>query len=166
MRGPGALRVARRAAALAAAALLPAAPAAAQRAAAAAPAPAAHAAGRAPAGPAAAPATAPRAARALARGETLAVADVDGPGAERLVGWTTRRVIAAGEPLRAPAVAPPVAVKAGDPVALVYQAEGLTLRLKGTAAGAAPVGGRVPVRVDTRRRFEGVVVAPGVVRLP
>jgi flagella basal body P-ring formation protein FlgA len=130
----------------------------------------------APAAPAAAPAlaaqapaaAAPRAARPLARGQTLAAADIDAAGgdARRLVGWTTRRVIAAGEPLRAPAVAPPAAVRAGDAVALVYQADGLSLRLAGTAATDAPLGGRVAVRVDTRRRFEGVVTAPGVVRLP
>ncbi len=131
----------------------------------------------APAAPAAAPAlaaqapaaaAAPRAARPLARGQTLAAADIDAAGgdARRLVGWTTRRVIAAGEPLRAPAVAPPAAVRAGDAVALVYQADGLSLRLAGTAAADAPLGGRVAVRVDTRRRFEGIVTAPGVVRLP
>lgn len=121
--------------------------------------------------PAAAPA--PRAARPLARGQTLAATDIDaGAGATgtgdaaRLVGWTTRRMIAAGEVLRAPAVAPPAAVRAGDAVALVYAADGLTLRLNGTAAADAPLGGRVAVRVDTRRRFEGVVAGPGLVRLP
>jgi flagella basal body P-ring formation protein FlgA len=51
-------------------------------------------------------------------------------------------------------------------VALLYQADGVTLRLAGTAATDAPVGGRVAVRVDTRRRFEGVVAGPGLVRLP
>jgi flagella basal body P-ring formation protein FlgA len=111
---------------------------------------------------------APRAARALARGHTLAAADVDGPPAEaaRLAGWTTRRVIAAGEVLRAPAVAAPAAVRAGQSVAVVYAADGVALRLHGTAAADAPVGGRVAVRIDMRRRMEGVVEAPGVVRLP
>jgi flagella basal body P-ring formation protein FlgA len=143
------------------------APAAALAAVLAAAAPAARA--QAPARPAASTlGTSPRAARALARGETLAAADIDAAGADgvRLVGWTTRRVIAAGEPLRAPAVAPPAAVRAGEPVALLYQADGVTLRLAGTAATDAPVGGRVAVRVDTRRRFEGVVAGPGLVRLP
>jgi flagella basal body P-ring formation protein FlgA len=120
----------------------------------------------------------PVAARALGRGQVLTADDIayaPAPAHARLPipdsrlpapGWTTRRVIAAGEVLRAPAVAPPAAVRAGEPVALVYQAEGITLRLAGTAAADAPVGGRVPVRVDTRRRFEGVVAGPGVVRLP
>ncbi len=112
----------------------------------------------------------PRAARALARGEALASADIAAPAgdttAPRLVGWTTRRVIAAGEALRAPAVAPPAAVRAGDRVAVVYQQGGIALRLAGTAAADAALGGRVPVRVDVRRRFEGTVTAPGVVTLP
>ncbi len=112
----------------------------------------------------------PRAARALARGESLAAGDiVAAPGdtlAPRLVGWTTRRVIAAGEVLHAPAVAPPAAVRAGDHVAVVYQQSGVALRLAGTAAADAALGARVAVRVDTRRRFEGTVTAPGVVTLP
>jgi len=127
---------------------------------------ASDAAAQAPVGTAAG--AAPRAARPLARGQTLAAADIDAAAgdATRLVGWTTRRMIAAGEVLRAPAVAPPAAVRAGDAVALVYAADGLTLRLNGTAAADAPLGGRVAVRVDGRRRFEGVVAGPGLVRLP
>ncbi|GJG86563.1 hypothetical protein tb265_17440 [Gemmatimonadetes bacterium T265] len=116
------------------------------------------------------PASAPRAARALARGEALAAADIDAaPGdtlAPRLVGWTTRRVIAAGEVLRAPAVVPPAAVRAGDAVAVVWRQGGVALRLAGTAAADAALGARVAVRVDARRRLEGTVAAPGVVTLP
>ncbi len=126
----------------------------------------------------------PVAARALARGQVLTADDITfapapRPGAGAAArpvpaprspvpgpGWTTRRMISAGEVLRAPAVAPPAAVRAGEPVALVYQADGITLRLAGTAAADAPLGARVPVRVDTRRRFEGVVAGPGLVRLP
>ena len=115
-------------------------------------------------------AAAPRAARPLARGESLAAADiVAAPGdtlASHLVGWTTRRVIAAGEVLRAPAVTPPAAVRAGDHVAVVWQQAGVALRLAGTAAADAALGSHVAVRVDTRRRFEGTVTAPGVVTLP
>ncbi len=115
-------------------------------------------------------ASGPRAARVLARGEALAAADIEAaPGdtlAPRLVGWTTRRMIAAGEVLRAPAVTPPAAVRAGDRVAVLWQQGGVALRLAGTAAADAALGTRVPVRVDARRRFEGVVTAPGVVTLP
>jgi hypothetical protein len=38
--------------------------------------------------------------------------------------------------------------------------------MSGVAASAAPMGGRVKVRLDARRRLEGTVVAPGVVQLP
>ena len=112
----------------------------------------------------------PRAARAMARGESLAAADIAAaPGdtlAPHLVGWTTRRMIAAGEVLRTPAVSPPASIRAGDRVAVVYAQGGIALRLAGTAATDAPLGARVAVRVDTRRRFEGIVTAPGVVTLP
>ena len=112
----------------------------------------------------------PRAARAMARGEALAATDIAAaPGdtlAPHLVGWTTRRMIAAGEVLRAPAVVPPASVRAGDRVAVVYAQGGVALRLDGTAATDAALGMRVAVRVDTHRRFEGTVTAPGVVTLP
>lgn len=127
------------------------------------------------------------AARAIPRGTVLTADDIEVRGAasssrlaprSSLVGWTTRRVIAAGEPLRAPAVAPPAgaavtapastsgsAVSAGQPVAVVYRDAGVELRLQGVAAQAGAVGARVGVRLDARRRLEGTVVAPGVVRV-
>ena len=115
----------------------------------------------------------PVAARALARGLTLTadhIAAVDGKGGSALcalrsalVGSQTRRLIAAGEPLREPAVAPPNVVAANAPVAVVYRDTGIEVRLKGVAQNAAPLGGRVTVHVDVRRRLDGVVVAPGVV---
>ncbi len=121
----------------------------------------------------------PVAARALPRGHVLAAEDIapapqspPGSGSRSpvrgLVGWTTRRMVAAGEPLRAPAVAPPDAVRAGQPVAVVYRDAGLELRLAGTAAASAPVGQRVAVRVEhggRTRRLEGTVVAAGVVAI-
>ena len=57
------------------------------------------------------------------------------------------------------------AVAAGQRVAVLYRDAGVELRLAGVAAGAAPMGGRVQVRLDARRRVEGTVVAPGVVQL-
>ena len=115
----------------------------------------------------------PVAARALVRGQTLTADDismVDAKGGSALcalrsalVGSQTRRMIAAGEPLREPAVAPPNVVAANAPVAVVYRDTGIEVRLKGVAQNAAPLGGRVTVHVDVRRRLDGVVVAPGVV---
>lgn len=124
------------------------------------------------------------AARDLPRGHVLTAADIRQGGARpeprdarnaTLVGWTTRRVITAGQPLREPAVAPPAAASAitpGQRVAVLFREAGIELRLAGVAAGAAPLGARVKVRVDPTsragqpRRLEGTVVAPGVVQLP
>jgi flagella basal body P-ring formation protein FlgA len=119
-------------------------------------------------------ATYPVAARDLARGEVLALTDIvpvsspasaDEDAADSLVGWTTRRVISAGEPLRAPAVSPPNLVKAGDTVQAIWRGKTIELRIAGTAAGSAALGERVLVRVDARRRLEGVVIGPALVQL-
>jgi flagella basal body P-ring formation protein FlgA len=124
--------------------------------------------------------SAPVAAHALPRGHTITAADVAWIAADSLarlgpartdargasvVGATTRRVVAAGEPLRAPAVVPAVAITAGDRVAVVYRDAGIELRLQGTAVNAAAVGGRVTVRLDNRRRLTGTASAPGVVQI-
>jgi flagellar basal body P-ring formation protein FlgA len=122
-------------------------------------------------------ATYPVAARDLARGEVLAAEDIDrvalsedvakrADGATvSLVGWRTRRVISAGEPLRPPAVSPPDLVRAGEPVEAVWQGRSVVLRVSGTAAGSAAMGERVLVRIDARRRLEGVVIGPALVQL-
>ena len=107
--------------------------------------------------------------RPLPRGTVLAADDM-APAAPNAsgaapVGWTTKRMIAAGEPLRAPAVAPPDAIRSGQPVDVVYSDGAIRLRLKGTALNAAPVGARVAVRIDARRRLEGVAVGPSTVQL-
>jgi flagella basal body P-ring formation protein FlgA len=112
----------------------------------------------------------------LARGVALTAADIDtvvtderrASGVERRAewpapGWITRRVMRAGEPLRAPAVAPPPLVAGGARVTLVWEVDGLRLTREGTALGAARRGERVLVRVDATRRFAGIATAPGVV---
>lgn len=118
------------------------------------------------------------AARALARGEVLGAQDITWidtvavRGAARdgevavAPGWITRRVIAAGEPLRAPAVAPPPVVRANELVELVVQRGGAQLTVRGRAARDAAAGERVTVRVDAARRFDGIAEAQGRVRLP
>ena len=112
------------------------------------------------------------AARDLARGETLALEDMTTAPAPAgaaspasVVGWTTRRVISAGEPLLPPAVSPPDLIRAGDPVEALWRGRTIHLRVKGTAAGSAALGERVLVRVDARRRLEGVVIGPALVEL-
>ena len=132
----------------------------------------------------------PVAARALARGEVLTAADIaffadtvrevrertraagawgtTASAAPVGAGWVVRRAIAAGEPLRAPAVTPPDAVRYGQPVRVVYRESGLAITISGTAVADAPVGARVAVRVESAgraRRLEGTVLAPGLVQL-
>lgn len=105
--------------------------------------------------------------RDLPRGVALEPADVTGPAdvTADVIGWVTRRVIAEGEPLRHPAIAPADIIRSGDAVQLVWSEGAVEIRLSGKALGSAAVGETLLVRVDTQRRFEGIAEAPGVVRL-
>jgi len=80
-------------------------------------------------------------------------------------GWVTRRMIAAGEVLRVPAVEAPAVVAANQPVELLYMNENVRLTLRGTAVRRGSVGERVTVRTEQGRRVEGTVIAPGRVRI-
>lgn len=117
-----------------------------------------------------------RAARDLPRGVTITAADlawadtlVWGPplreDAADLEGWTTRRVITAGERLAPPAVAPPIWVRAGDDVRLIVVRGSLELVMPARAAGSGAAGERVAVRASTGRRLTGTITGPGVVRV-
>ena len=110
----------------------------------------------------------------LARGVVLTASDVDTvvvPAAAHgartappgVVGWRTRRVVRAGEPLRRPAVEPLPLVARGSRVTVVWETGGLRLTREGTAVGAADLGERVVVRVDGARRVTGLVAGAGTV---
>jgi flagella basal body P-ring formation protein FlgA len=107
----------------------------------------------------------------LARGVALTAADVDTvvtadaphPTPHALDGWLTRRVIRAGEPLRAPAVEPPPLIARGARVTVVWETAGLRVTREGTAVGAAHRGERVVVRVDGLRRLAGIATDAGTV---
>lgn len=126
------------------------------------------------------------ASRALARDVTLTPADfgyalaTDTPtrttpptvpalepaaASDTLVGWMTRRVIAAGEVLRTPGVTPPQLVRSGDIVAVTYSADGVTITMRGRATRSAALGERITVRMDNQRKLEATVVAVGRVRV-
>jgi flagella basal body P-ring formation protein FlgA len=119
------------------------------------------------------------AARALARGDTLAAADValrdtvirwqwNGvpPDTVRPApGWVVQRPIAAGERLRPPGVIPPPVVRAGTTVTVEYRDGPVRLRLAGIATNSAPLGAPVGVRLDPTRRLDGIAVAPNLGRL-
>jgi flagella basal body P-ring formation protein FlgA len=80
-------------------------------------------------------------------------------------GWVTRRVIAAGEVLRAPAVEPPTAVSANQLVAVEWVDQNIRLTMRGVATRNAPMGSRVSVRMESGRRVETTVVGAGRVRI-
>lgn len=119
--------------------------------------------------------TAPVAARGLKRGQAVAASDVveetrvvwgpprDDDGEAVQVGWVTARIIDKGDELRRPAVRPPLAVRSGSPVQLVWRRGGVALRVAGRAAGSAAMGEDVLVRTESGERLQGRVVAPGVV---
>jgi flagella basal body P-ring formation protein FlgA len=116
----------------------------------------------------------PVAAHAIARGTTLTADDIefrDSSTRTRIdssrvaPGWTTRRTIAAGEVLRAPAVEPPIAVGANQSVEVEWTEQNVRLTVRGVAARNASLGERVPVRTESGHRIEGTVVAVGRVRI-
>lgn len=121
----------------------------------------------------------PVATRDMARGETVSANDFRmldttmvwrwngvAPDTTRAItGWTTRRAIASGELLRAPAVAAPSAVTGGSTVSVIYQDGPVRLVLTGVATNSAPLGAAVGVRIDRARRLDGIAVGPNTVRL-
>lgn len=120
--------------------------------------------------------TEPIAARDLERGVILETADIrhrpsvrwGPPVRDALVaetGWETQRRIRTGEPLRPPAVELPLAVRAGDPVTVEFVRGPVLISLSGRAAGSGRIGEAVSVRTGTGRRLDGVVTAPGRVRI-
>lgn len=118
-----------------------------------------------------------RAARDIARGTTLRAADIvvdtlvrwgapAAPAEPGVEGWVARGAIVAGALLRAPAVAPPVAVRAGDTVQVVWRGAGVVASARGRAGATVSEGEAVPVRLDNGRRIEGRAVGGGRVLIP
>lgn len=119
------------------------------------------------------------AARALVRGETLQVGDIVTmdtsivwrwnsitPDTTRaLPGWVTRRNIALGEVLRAPAVMPPPVITSGTRVTAIWQDGPLRVVVTGIATNTAAIGAPVGVRIDPTRRLDGIAAGPNIVRL-
>ena len=118
----------------------------------------------------------PVATHQIARGATLTASDIElrdstmRSGApidttDVVPGWVTRRVITAGEILRAPAVEPPNLVTANQSVAVEWVDQNIHLTLRGTATRNAAIGTRVTVRMESGRRVDGTVVGAGRVRI-
>jgi flagella basal body P-ring formation protein FlgA len=117
------------------------------------------------------------AARDLATGGTLTAADLrpatitmwgapSRDDATAAPGWEIRRPIAAGEPLKRPAVAPPPLVTAGGPVTLEWVQNGVRVTLGGVALHAARAHETVRVRLDNGRAVRTArVTGPGAAAL-
>jgi flagella basal body P-ring formation protein FlgA len=114
------------------------------------------------------------ASHALARGAVITVDDIiykdstvraAGDSSRVAPGWVTRRMIAAGELLRAPAVEPPNVVLANQAVDVEWKDQNVALTLRGIVTRSAAIGDRVTVRTESGRRFEGTVIASGRVRI-
>jgi flagella basal body P-ring formation protein FlgA len=80
---------------------------------------------------------------------------------DRLIGWTTRRVITAGERLGVPAIMPPQLVKSGELVEVSWKEGGILVTAHGRATRSAAVGERIIIRLPAQRSVEGSVVAAG-----
>ncbi|HYV96321.1 MAG TPA: flagellar basal body P-ring formation chaperone FlgA [Gemmatimonadaceae bacterium] len=102
----------------------------------------------------------PRAAHALARGIALTAGDIAvDSGAvvpDALIGLVTRRMMRAGEPLRAPAIGKPVIVHAGTAVLVATTFGAITISRPGVALFDAGLGDSVRVRIDARTQMIGV----------
>lgn len=116
-------------------------------------------------------------ARALPRGTRLADDDIvwkrtvswgpPGPPSPRPgPGWEVRRSLAAGEELTPGRVAPPIVVRAGEPVNLTWTRGDVSIAVVGVALNAARVGETVRVRVDGRLEpVQGEATEPGLALL-
>ncbi|TVR64563.1 MAG: flagella basal body P-ring formation protein FlgA [Gemmatimonadales bacterium] len=77
-------------------------------------------------------------------------------------GWTTRRVIRAGQPLTAPGVAPALLVESGSAVEVEVRRGAVLLRVTGESRTAGSLGDDVQVRLPTGKLVWGTV-RPGPV---
>ncbi len=112
------------------------------------------------------------AARDLPRNSVLTANDimVDTGASASPVGWITRRTIRLGEPLAAPAIAPPRVVRRGATITIVHDDGTVRVSRRAVALCDAAVDEPCRVRVrgheDSRPRLlSGRVVAPGVVAI-
>jgi flagellar basal body P-ring formation protein FlgA len=113
--------------------------------------------------------------RAVARGETLAAADVtierrprEGLGPDMVadiplaIGRVARRSLAVGLPLRTQDIQRQEIVGRGDVITIVYEAPGVQLSLRGRANEAGAMGDSVAVmNPNSKRVLQGTVTGPG-----
>ncbi len=111
-------------------------------------------------------------ARSLAAGELLqpedlvyakvAAAPSDAPSdAEQVIGLVAKRPLRAGAVVSLRDVSAPQVIKAGDTVAVTYEAEGITLTLQGKAMASAAMGDGVAIQnISSRKTIQAVASGP------
>ena len=91
-----------------------------------------------------------------------AAGPADAPrGAEAVIGMAARRPLKAGDPVLAHDVAPPIVIKPGDMVEVVYADGGITLTLLAKALASAAVGDSLNVlNPASKKVIEAVATGP------
>jgi flagella basal body P-ring formation protein FlgA len=78
------------------------------------------------------------------------------------VGLAARHELRPGQPLHAADLMKPDIIQRNDTVAIIYEAPGVVLTLRGQAQGAGALGDSIGVlNVDSKRVVQGVITAPG-----
>lgn len=86
--------------------------------------------------------------------------------AEKLVGFTARRQLRAGLPLRESDVQKPLLVRKGDSVMIVFRAPGIELTSRGKAMTEGGVGDTVAVvNAQSLKQIDAVVMGAGAVNV-
>ena len=103
-----------------------------------------------------------RAARTLARGDTITMADVVADSGatvdpSTVVGLVARRVIREGEVLKAPGIGTPIVVRANSVVTVRSTVGGVTVSRSGVALHDAGLGEVVNVRLSFKSTVAAVV---------
>jgi flagella basal body P-ring formation protein FlgA len=93
----------------------------------------------------------------------LAAAPADGVGdPDQVVGMAARRPLRAGAPAQARDLAAALVIKAGDPVTVAYQNDGVLLTLQGRASASAAVGDTLAVvNPASKKTVQALVTGPG-----
>lgn len=83
---------------------------------------------------------------------------------EQLKGKILRKTVLSGQPIRLKSISRELVITAGDEVKMVIQKNGVTIEVKGVARENGAVGDRIRMySKETRRKYTGEVVRPGVI---
>ncbi len=94
------------------------------------------------------------------------LADAPLTAVEEVVGYELRRPVAAGVPLTRSMLTRPVLVERGETVTLVAATGAVEVRVAARALSDGVLGGRIDVEnLNSRRRLDGTVAGPGLVRV-